>query len=151
MLFFFEENQKNIKKHQKNAEIHTKTWLHILFQPISMSAFCCPIWDALSLSIEPVYLWRCQRIMMVVGCGLLVVGQISIIIQTNNLQTYAFVYTEWSDSIGKGILCFFAFLWLTHRNPAIKLFDFSVMIKLWRCSFVMCWLTMCCKSIVFRG
>ena len=47
--------------------------------------------------------------MMVVGCGLLVVGQISIIIQTNNLQTYAFVYTEWSDSIGKGILTLYRF------------------------------------------
>ena len=75
--------------------------------------------------------------MMVVGCGLLVVGQISIIIQTNNLQTYAFVYTEWSDSIGKGILCFFAFFMTAAPKPSDKIVRFfcnDKAMKMWLCN-----------------
>ena len=74
---------------------------------------------------------------MVVGCGLLVVGQISIIIQTDNLQTYAFVYTEWSDSIGKGILRFFAFFMTAAPKPSDKIVRFfcnDKAMKMWLCN-----------------
>ena len=82
--------------------------------------------------------------MMVVGCGLLVVGcwlwvvgQISIIIQTDNLQTYAFVYTEQSDSIGKDILCFFAFFMTDTPKSSDKIVRFfcnDKAMKMWLCN-----------------
>ena len=75
--------------------------------------------------------------MMVVGCWLCVVGQISIIIQTNNLQTYAFVYTEQSDSIGKDILCFFAFFMTATPKPSDKIVRFfcnDKAMKMWLCN-----------------